>query len=271
MKKAILLFLTAALACGLIACSGGNTDKSAGNHGDSASSHPVEYATVDPSTIRSSFEKGTKLVENSFDVKSMTVQTQDDDGGAALYQYWSPKEETDADSLSKEIELDGHKLTLGETIIGELEDYDWKLEKSSDTEQPNEVIAITLNKDGKYCAVQPKPNDTDQALSIADLPLSAVITAVKEFSLPYTYSGITAQSTLKDVLDALGTPNKMITLCSDDTGVSLELNYGTTKRDGNQVTDFTVTIYLTCDTENNTAAVSNLSLSQETYTAEESK
>lgn len=261
MKKIILFTLIAALSLCLFAC-GSKTD-------DGNSDNSVEYATVGAEAVRADFEKAEKYVDGVLDAKNMVTSIQDD-GDGAIYKYWTIEGDAENVPLSKEIEIAGNKIEIGTTSVRDLSSFDLDVSKSEETVKPGEVASLTLTKDNKYCNVISLPNDTDKDVPADDLTTAEVMTAAKDFSLSFSYSGVTGDSSLKDVLNALGTPNLTATLTSEDTGVSIELNYNNQEKDGDKTVSYSVIIHLVYDAQSDTATVDNIDVREDIYTEEDS-
>lgn len=261
MKKLFALLLIAALALSLAACGESNTAA------QSPVSNPAADVAYDKAAIRANFEKAETYADAAFSGKNMTSSIQDDDDNTDIYKYWSYDGEPDKASISSEIEIDGNKIVIGTTTAKEVEGFDLTVQKNNATAQPGETVSLSLSKDTRSCSAMLAPNNTDKAVNADDLPVFEVVTSAKDFSLPFTYCGLSADSTMEEVLEALGTPNNMVTLSSEDMGVSIELNYNNITEDGDKQISDSVILRLVYDLDSNTARVDNIDLRHEVNTA----
>lgn len=254
MKKLFTLLLIAALALSLFACGSQSGDTKA------TVPNPAADLAYDDAAIRSNFEKAESYVDAAFDGMDMSASIQDDDDNSSIYKYWSYDGEPDKAPISSEIEIDGNKIVIGKTTAKDVMGFDLTAEKNSDTAQPGDVVSISLSKGDRSCSVMLAPNDTDKAQPADDLPVYEVMTSAKDFSLPFTYCGLTVESTLEDVLEALGTPNYTATLSSEDMGVYIELDYNNTTQEGDENYSDGVVIRLVYETDSNIAFIDNIDL-----------
>ena len=257
MKKLITLLLIAALALSLFACGSQNAGT------NSPVSNPAADVAYDDAAIRSNFEKAEAYVDAAFDGMDMSTSIQDNDDSDGIYKTWYYEGEPDKAPISSEIEIDGNKIVIGKTTAKDVMGFDLTAEKNSETAQPGDVVTISLSKGDRSCSVMLAPNDTDKAKPVDDFPVYEVMTSAKDFSLPFTYCGLTVDSSLKDVLEALGAPNYMTTLSSEDMGAYIELDYNNTTQDGDENYSDSVVIRLVYDTDSDTALIDNIDLRHE--------
>ena len=230
-------------------------------------SNPADDLAFDSAAIRSNFEKAQTYADALFSGKDMTSSVQDDNDSIGIYKYWSYEGEPDKAPISSEIEIDGNKIVIGTTTAKEVEGFDLTVDKSKATAQPGETVSLSLSKGDRSCSAMLAPNDTDKEMKIDDLPVYEVVTSVKDFSLPFTYCGLSADSTLEEVLEALGTPNFTATLSSEDMGVFIELNYNNQSQEDGKLISDSVILRLVYDLDSNTARVDNIDLRHEVNTA----
>ena len=261
MKRIITLLLVTALALGLFGCSG---SQSGGTN--NAGSDPAAGLAYDAAEIRANFEKAEAYADALFSGKNMTSSIQDDDESTGIYKSWYYDGKPDQTPISSEIEIDGNRIVLGETTAKDVMGFGLTANKSNENAQTGDVVTITLSKGDRGCAVMLAPNGTEEK-DADDLPVYEVMTSAKDFSLPFTYCGLTVDSTLEDVLKALGTPTFLATLSSENMGVSIELDYNHLTEDGGKQTLDSLVIRLVYDTDSNTALVDNLDLRREVSSA----
>lgn len=254
MKKLTALFLILTLAAALCACSA------------TPPPNPEEniLPKADIAAIRESYDKASAYIEATFKPEGMTVSEQDEDGGVYLYKYWSKENSENAD-FTNDIEIDGKTITIGKTLVKDLDGLGFEISKGKETVEPNEVTSVTLTKNNKTCILSTSDTMSDKAVPIDDVTVGAVSASFSEYSLPFTYSGLDSKSTPADIIDKLGTPNSTINLSSDNDGSIIELVYTKTSKEDDVVTDVNLLIDLRYDAEKNDASISNVDINTNSY------
>lgn len=252
MKKIITLVLIAALTFTLIACGA-----------EKIIDVNVTTAPADTAAIRENFDKTSAFVEANIDTKDMEVQT-DEESESYLYKYWFATEEDTGAEFSKDIDIDGNTVTIGKTIVKDLESFGMDIEKTADTVQPDEIIGITLSKNNKFFSLSVS-TPSSEAAPIDDCVITEASAMNNDYSIDFTYSGLSKSSTLKDVIDALGKPNSSVHISSDEISNSIELSYYSQTAEEGVITDYNLTVYLNYDPAADSADISTISLSCDSH------
>ena len=247
MKKLIIALLLVALTLGLCACGASDTQKPT-----------EEQATQVPSVARQDFEAASTYIESLIDTNEMSKTDQDDENG--LYRYWTYSGKEANNTFSPEIEIDGKKITLGETTVNDLKELGFECEIDVETVQPNTEQGFIIRKDNKYCNISVQ-NTTEKEQSIHELAVFQINVLTDSGFLDFNYGDIKSGSTLEDVIKALGTPRSNITLSGAESGASIALSYSNIVTDGDLETISTLDIDLPYQTEKNTADVRSINLS----------
>ena len=226
-----------------------------------------DAAPAETDQLKDNFEKASAYVESLIDASKTTVMTDDEEAGS-LYRYWMYDNAPEQVSFSNEVDVGGTVIAIGKTLEKELEGLGFQVEASLDSVQPDEITSVTVNKDGKSSILTLKCNDTDQALPIADLPVYGFTSVYNEYTIPFSYSGLTNESTLADALKLFGEPNSSLNLCADDLGTSIVLSYFNTAQEGETVTTDSLELTFLYQADANTAVFSSIVLSHDTYPAE---
>ena len=285
MKKVIPFILTAALAAGLCAC-GSQTAPGAGSAGGGSSAASTQTSSTQTSSAQSSstqsssgadagtaaaasassagtedaenfkagLEKAAAYVESLIDISEMTESTEEEDP-SYLSISWDNTANEVSSALDPEVLIDEKKVVIGKTTVKELEDLGFTVKKDSDTVGPNEVVGVSLTKDDKTTSLTLKENDTSDTVQIADLPVYSFTSGSSEFCLPFDYSGLTDESTVEDVINALGEPNSTIRVSSEAMGTMITLTYDEVKEDGKL---YVLEIAFQYDPETNTESFFNI-------------
>lgn len=257
MKKIFSLFLIAVLAFSLVAC--GSTQPAADNS---------ETTTTDNTAIRETFDKASAYIESVLDTKGMDAQVQDDDGGANLYKYWTPTDAADNAAFSMELDINGNAVTVGTTTVKDLAAFDWEIEKSAETVKPDEMMGVMLTKDNRSCSLTAATPTLGQEAPIDDCIICDATASYNEFSLPFSYSGLNEQASIKDIVEKLGVPNSGITLSSDANGSIIELSYFISTAEGDLVEDSNLSLSLNYSADSDIAVINSVQLSRSVYKAE---
>ena len=254
MKKILVFLLALTLTIGLCACGAQDFVKEI---------DPADE-TVDTAALSANADKASAYIENIVDVTKMTSQT--DDQGTAIQKNWSYEEAPDGVDFPMEITIDGDPITIKETKISEIKalGFDVEIGKEYETVQPQSNYSFSITKDSKSAAVS-VDNNTDQPQNIDDMPVSGFQGSFNEFSLDFTYSGLNGESALKDVIAAIGAPNDL-SLTADSFGTKIDVNYLFEGTEGGFQTSENLTVSLAYNAENNTAAVSDISIHTFVYT-----
>lgn len=259
MKKLTAIIIAALFALALTACGAEPLEPPA----SPGSLQPESQ--VDTGSIKSDFEKGYDYVQSL--IKSDSVQADKfEDDPEYLYCMWTFLDAPPDVTLSDDIEIGGQKITFGKTLVKDLEGMGFELIKPSDTVEPDEIFGILLNKDGKSVNVETYGRDQPQPAD--DLPVYGFTGGREEFVIPYNYNGLSAASTLKDVLDIMGEPNGDIRLTSDSMETVIEIDYVSEQTLGDRIEQKQFSVTFTYDVENNTSVVTSLNLSRNYYSAD---
>lgn len=257
MRKLLVFILAAVITVSLCAC---DTLKNLGSVDE------TELVTEFPGEIskdemRANLYKASNYIESIVNVNDMESNIQDDNTDEGdLYKYWTYSKATSNVQLNMDIDVGGNTISVGKTKVKELSEFNLDIEKSPDPVPPNEVTSCTLTKDNKICSVVSMPNSTGTEQPGDNLVVGEVMGIVNEFNLPFNYNGIDEKSTLKDVVEKIGTPNSMITLGSDEVSTSINLSWFNSVTKGKNVTDDSISIYLNYDAEKNEATISSIDI-----------
>lgn len=247
MKKRLLLILTAALIFSLCACSKDHIEID------------PEPTAVNTAALRGEFDAACAYVESAADVSKMEATLQDDENG--LFRYWNGTSE-EYDEIGLDFKLEDNVFTLGTTTVSELTALGYKPDTDIETVEPNTVLGFSITKGDKFCNLA-VDNSTDQPQKFSDMPITQFNgTSPENGCLPFTYSGIICGSTLKEVLDALGTPKLNITVSTDTAGTEIGLNYLNATTKGDLDSTDTLEIYLRYDKDKDTALVTSIILNR---------
>ena len=259
MKKLAALLLTAALAAGLCACAKNTGSEKATEETAIAQ----EVSSTDKSLIKANFDKSVAFVESTVDTGGMKAN--DDEDELSLSRNWS-YEESENTELPKDIEVNGKTITIGKTTVKDLDDLGMKIEKSMDKVEPQTGTAVSL-VDGDKTFLLNVDNSTDKTQNIDDLTITGFTTGFKEYTLPYSYSGIDYDSTIEDVIAKLGKPNSTINVNANDQSSTITLNYLNDVTEGKTVTTDSLSVAFNYDPANNTAQLTSLYCSRNVGTA----
>ena len=231
---------------------------------------PAEAGTeqTDTAAIRSAFDNASAYIESVIDTSDMTFEIQDDNNGAELIKNWYIKGEPANDPLSTAIELDGVAIEIGKTTPKDLEELGFTLSAEATTVEPGTSTGFSISKGDKETNISLATNDTDKAVSIYDLPVTGVTSFDYEYALQLSYCGLNKGSTLKDLTDKLGRPNYIISLESDEYADRITVGYSYEIVDKGMITLYVYCANLIYDPESNSAAISQMNYSSETYPAE---
>lgn len=259
MKKIFAILLIAALAVTLVACGG------AKNNDTDATSAPADTAA-----IRSVYDKAAAFVDANIDTKDLEVTEQDDDNGTYLCKFWNSTDETASADFTNDIVVDGVTITLGKTTVKELKALDgYTVDLPQDTIESDTVLGFGLSKDNKSVQLSIISNDITEAAPVDDFTIDQITCSYSDFSLPFLYSGLDEKATVKDIIEKVGMPNSTIQLTVDEQSAVIELNYSRSSKADGLTIDETLTISLNYNADNDTAAVSDVRLSRNTYSDQE--
>ncbi len=250
MKRFCVLLLAILLMAGMCSCA-----------------KPEEIIKVDDSTVnandnRSDYEKAVAFVEKSLDVSKMSVSTQDESDGQALYCTWFAQEEQPEFKIDKEVTLaDGQKIVLGTTIVKEVKEMGFTYEIPDEILQPDMMYGITLNKDDKWVNTEIQ-NSTGSEQKAENLPITSIDLMANDSELSkdamsFDYCGIKTGATIDDIIKALGVPNSSVHLSTEMTGCRIELSYG--------AVNASLSVNLKYDPATDTATFVDINLHQYTY------
>lgn len=256
MKRLAALLLAAALAAGLCAC---NKNPGSENATEKAAL-AQEVSSTDKNLVKANFDKAVAFVESTIDTKDMTAGDNEDE--FCMYRDWS-YEETKNTELPDTIEVNGKTITIGRTTVKDLNELGMKLEKSMEKVPPQTGTAVNLIDDSKTFLLN-VDNGTDKTLDIDDMTITGFTTGFKDYTLPYSYSGINYDSTVEDVISKLGKPNSNITVDANDQSATITINYTNDVTEGKTITTDNVSVAFNYDPAKDTAALSSLNYSRNT-------
>lgn len=256
MKKLTAIIVTALFALALAACG-------AKPPAPSGSQQPGTQA--DAAAIKSNFDKAYDYVQALIQSDNVQADKFEDDPENLTCMWTFPDAPSDVD-LSEDVEIDGQKITIGKTLVKDLAGLGFEITKSSDDVQPNEIFGIQLTKAGK--SVMLETHGTEKAQPSDALPVYGFTGGMQDFAIPYNYNGLTAASTLKDVLDIMGVPNADIRLSTDSMTSTIEVSYMNEQTVGDQTEQNRLSVTCTYDAASNTAVITSLNLSRDYYTAD---
>ena len=249
MKKAIVLILALVLALCICAC--GKKDDG-----------------IDRKAIKTEFDKAVSYTETLVDTKDMTSTVQDESDGVYLFKQWNHTGDFVNTDIDLDFELNGKTITLGTTTVGDLKAMGFDVECGFETLKPGDTASLSVYIDGKRCVFDTATNDSDSEKSIDEMPLNAFIND----DLLCTYKGLSSSSTLKDVVDVLGSPNYAASLATNDkneTVIALGYVNNTTQEDGKATTSLEITLQYDPDTDS--ALLSGIEFDHSVESAEEQK
>ncbi len=256
MKRLAALLLAAALTAGLCAC-----NKTPGSENATEKAAIVqEVSSTNKELVKANFDKAVAFVESAIDTKDMTAGDNEDE--FCMYRDWS-YEETENTELPDTIEVNGKTITIGKTTVKDLNELGMKLEKSMEKVPPQTGTAVNLIDDSKTFLLN-VDNGTDKTLDIDDMTITGFTTGFKDYTLPYSYSGINYDSTVEDVISKLGKPNSNITVDANDQSATITINYINDVTEGKTVTTDNVSVAFNYDPAKDTAALSSLNYSRNT-------
>ena len=256
MKRLAALLLAAALTAGLCAC---NKTPGADNPTEKATL-AQEVSSTDKNLVKANFDKAVAFVESAIDTKDMTAGDNEDE--FCMYRDWS-YEEIKNTELPDTIEVNGKTITIGKTTVKDLNELGMKLEKSMEKVPPQTGTAVNLIDDSKTFLLN-VDNGTDKTLDIDDMTITGFTTGFKDYTLPYSYSGINYDSTVEDVISKLGKPNSNITVDANDQSATITINYINDVTEGKTVTTDNVSVAFNYDPAKDTATLSSLNYSRNT-------
>ena len=256
MKRLAALLLAAALTAGLCAC---NKNPGSENATEKAAL-AQEVSSTDKNLVKANFDKAVAFVESAIDTKDMTAGDNEDE--FCMYRDWS-YEETENTELPDTIEVNGKTITIGKTTVKDLNELGMKLEKSMEKVPPQTGTAVNLIDDSKTFLLN-VDNGTDKTLDIDDMTITGFTTGFKDYTLPYSYSGINYDSTVEDVISKLGKPNSNITVDANDQSATITINYINDVTEGKTVTTDNVSVAFNYDPAKDTATLSSLNYSRNT-------
>lgn len=256
MKRLAALLLAAALTASLCAC---NKNPGSENATEKAAL-AQEVSSTDKNLVKANFDKAVAFVESAIDTKDMTAGDNEDE--FCMYRDWS-YEETENTELPDTIEVNGKTITIGKTTVKDLNELGMKLEKSMDKVPPQTGTAVNLIDDSKTFLLN-VDNGTDKTLDIDDMTITGFTTGFKDYTLPYSYSGINYDSTVEDVISKLGKPNSNITVDANDQSATITINYTNDVTEGKTITTDNVSVAFNYDSAKDTAALSSLNYSRNT-------
>ncbi len=255
MKKLLTLLLVAVLAVMLCAC---------GQPQSILDDIVIEDESVDKDALRDTLDKATDYIESTVDTAKMTATTNDDDD-YSVSRYWSYDKAVEIEPLITAFEIDGNKIVIGETTESQLEELGMEIDAYADTIGPEEETSITLSQGSKFCMILLEANLTDQTIPIRDLAVAGFTCPAPAYSLDFSYDGLTYSSTIDQVLAALGTPNDGISLYSDSTICTFELDYSDELQDGDYIIGDSLRITFLYNPEDNTASLYGIDMDRYTY------
>lgn len=256
MKRLAALLLAAALTAGLCAC---NKTPGADNPTEKAA-RVQEVSTTNKELVKANFDKAVAFVESAIDTKDMMSRDNEDE--FCMYRDWS-YEEIKNTELPDTVEVNGKAVTIGKTTVKDLDGLGMKLEKSMEKVPPQTGTAVNLIDDSKTFLLN-VDNGTDKTLDIDDMTITGFTTGFKDYTLPYSYSGINYDSTVEDVISKLGKPNSNITVDANDQSATITINYINDVTEGKTVTTDNVSVAFNYDPAKDTAALSSLNYSRNT-------
>ena len=228
----------------------------------------IDEEPVDVEAIKANFDKASALVESLVDTSNMTVDN-DDQGEDGMYRYWYVDEIPREIKLSDEISIDGKTITIAKTLIKDLSDLGFEVEKFSDTVNPQEIQSVNINKGDKTFILSSMPNETDQPMQLDDMPVFELNSGSLEYAIPFDYMGITPESKIEDVLDILGVPNSALNLSSSGVNTSIEFGYVNESREGDKLVNKILSFDFVYDADTDSAHLSSILYSRNEYPAEE--
>ncbi len=257
MKKLFAILLIAVLSVSLVACGEKDQKPLAGDTTD-------ETQTSDESAaIRASFEKADVYVTSVLSKNDIQTQIQDDNGGKDIYKTWFMPGNENAEII-EDIEIAGNKITLLKTNGTDLSGFkDVKLSVSSDQVAKNNNVSFHLTKGTQYCDLNSEMNETDETKTADDMTVAEVATGYGKDALPFTYNGLTAESTLKDVLDTMGTPNATLQISAANLGTTIDAGYMYSVEENKILTEKYITFTLLYDADKDTATLQKIVLRKE--------
>ena len=256
MKRLAALLLAAALTAGLCAC---NKTPGADNATEKAA-RVQEVSSTNKELVKANFDKAVAFVESAIDTKDMMSRDNEDE--FCMYRDWS-YEEIKNTELPDTIEVNGKTITIGKTTVKDLNELGMKLEKSMEKVPPQTGTAVNLIDDSKTFLLN-VDNGTDKTLDIDDMTITGFTTGFKDYTLPYSYSGINYDSTVEDVISKLGKPNSNITVDANDQSATITINYINDVTEGKTVTTDNVSVAFNYDPAKDTATLSSLNYSRNT-------
>ncbi len=248
MKKLAAIFMILALALCMCAC------------GDISPIEVESSVPADPAKLHEDLESAIAYIEANVDTSGAERYIDDSDES---YQtcYWDFGEDRPEKDFSNEVEIDGISIKVGETKVKDLETLGFDVEKPGDTVDPQASFGVTLHRDGKQAILSLMRNPSDQPAPIAEFPVYGFSGGIAEFTIPYSYEGLTYGTPMEDVIEKLGNPYADLRVSSDSVaGTIIEISYDRMVPQGETMMCYSLDFRFLYDAEANSTTMEGMNL-----------
>lgn len=249
----------------IVLCACGASDQGQGSDNEGGIPGIIEEKdpeTADTEKIKANFDKAAAYIESAADTSAADVQ-KDEEDPTNIYCYWNLDPDKNPFEPENELTVSGQKIVIGETTVGELEDMGFKIEKPADTIGPDEIMSVTLNKDGKYFLLELRSAEEEKPIDEA--AVQGFTAGSIDYAIPYEYMGISEGTSFEEIIAALGMPNSYLNVNSGITGVSIEISYSNMSEEDGINTNTMFSLSFSYDPENNDTVMTSAVLSREMF------
>lgn len=231
MKRLLALALAVMLVVSLCACKNGKE-----NSDTSTKDSAAAVGQPDPAQIRENYQKAVSYIERIIDVSKMQSSEENEEGSDAPYKYWYLSEPMDSVELSRDILIDGEKITFGTTTVNDLKSTKFTVETSGEKIPENQALSVRLIKGEQDCNLYTGYNYSGKEIpaeKVGDEAICEGIFNVSEYALPFDFSGIKPDSSFEDIVKILGTPNSTLQVSCNGAEVMIYVGYSNSEgKDG---------------------------------------
>ena len=259
MKKLTALLLIAILAFGLCACGAEDII--------SIVDETIDPSLIDTAAIRSNYDKASAFIEAAIDTSDLTFDEQDDEGGTDLYKSWYSSEEAGEAKLSKTFEINGKSFEIAKTTLKDVKAMGFEINEEDRMVEADMSITTNASMDGKDFYLTLGSNETGKETALDDMVVFGFSTLSDEYFLPFGYCGLSRESTIKDIIDALGKPNDTIRLEANEYFTEIEVSYYNDSIKDNVGTSDKVDITLKYDPATDSTSFSQITVGHDVYSS----
>ena len=250
MKKLLAILVAALAAIALCACGA-----------EEIISVETGAPPADEGAIKATYDKACAFIDTAIGDMKANKQISSEDP-TYLACDWEFEGAQQNYNMSDEIDLNGHAVVIGKTTMKEIKDYGFTFLGAPETVAPNEILGLTTLDGDKSVSLGTHGGDKEQTLD--ESVVYEFVAGEKEFAIPYNYCGVTVESTLKDVLTALGAPNISIHLGVDSSSATIDISYNDEVQENGQITTNRLAFTFKYDETNDSASITSLNRSLDT-------